>query len=279
MNDAGLTWFSHIPPKVNRILPALLIREVLQLNLKKMRVLQTLLSLTFLSVASAFDLKTMEVPNRLWVVFIPLSAVTAVANVLANPGQLHLTVMSIAFTTLIAAAIFYIGLYGGADAKALITLSIAHPTQIQLTHPLTLPFLPLTVFNNSLILMVLTLPAALIRNLYWKAKGGKSLFKGLEGEPAWKKTVALILCIKTSKSKIKPYHIPAERIERTGGEARRTLKIFQRVREEDTVIDESIPEETFITYSLPMLPFLTLGYILTITVGDLILQMVTVFLG
>jgi len=244
-----------------------------------MRVLQTLLSLTFLSVASFYDLKTMEVPNRLWVVFIPLSAVTAVANVLANPGQLHLVLMSMAFTTLIAVAIFYVGLYGGADAKALITLSIAHPTQIQLTDPLTLPFLPLTVFNNSLILMVLTLPAALIRNLYWKAKGGSPLFKGLEAEPAWKKAAALLLCIKTSKSKIKPYHIPAERFEWTGGEARRTLKIFQRVREEDTAIDESIPEESFITYSLPMLPFLTLGYVLAITIGDLILQMVTVFLG
>ena len=68
-------------------------------------------------------------------------------------------------------------------------------------------------------------------------------------------------------------------MEAKGEETRRTLKIFQRVREEDTAIDESIPEESFITYSLPMLPFLTLGYVLAITMGDLILQMVTVFLG
>jgi hypothetical protein len=68
-------------------------------------------------------------------------------------------------------------------------------------------------------------------------------------------------------------------LEAKGEETRRTLKIFQRVREEDTAIDETIPEESFITYSLPMLPFLTLGYILAITIGDSILNFIAIFRG
>jgi len=238
--------------------------------------LQSLLSITFLTIASAYDLKTREVPNKIWVIFIPLSIITTTARLLTDPNQFTLTLISIAITALISIVIFYLGLYGGADAKALITLAIAHPTPSN--QGLVLPILPLTTFNNSLILMVLTIPAALVRNLYWTKKSHRPLFHGLEKEPAWRKVAALLLCIKKSKSEIKPYNIPAERIETIGGEMKRTLKIFQRVKEEDTSIDDTIPEDVFITYSLPMLPFLTIGYIVAITIGDLIFHTIRIFL-
>lgn len=234
------------------------------------------LSLAFLAVASVYDLKTREVPNKIWIVFIPFSIIATIVYTLANPNQFYLTLASITITTLIAVVIFYAGLYGGADAKALITLALTHPTQSNSSF--ILPILPLTAFNNSLVLMVLTLPISLFRNLYWKIKNHQPLFKELDREPTWKKAAALILCIKTSKSKIKPYHIITERIEIKDGETKRTLKIFQKVREEDTIVDNTIPEYAFVAYSLPVLPFLTLGYILTITTGDLILHLTAIVL-
>jgi hypothetical protein len=175
-----------------------------------------------------------------------------------------------------AVIIFYVGLYGGADAKALITLAIAHPTNP--SQLLTNPILPISAFNNSLILMVLTIPIALIKNLYWQKKNNKSLFEGLSHEPLWKKMVVLLVCIKKSKSEIKNYHVPAERYENVE-EKRRTLKIFQRVYQDDITIDDTVPEEVFVMYSLPMLPFIAIGYLLSITMGDMILLLISSLLG
>ena len=236
-----------------------------------------ILSLAFLIIASIYDLKSREVPKKIWVFFIPVSIVTTIAQLIANPNQIYITLASITLTTLIAFAVFYTGLYGGADAKGLITLSLAHPTQSQ-NKSLILPTLPLSAFNNSLLLMVVTLPLSLIRNIYWKIKNNQPLFKGLEREPIWKKVAALIFCIKTPKSKIKPYHILTERIEIKDGKPKRILKIFQKVKEENTMIDDTVPDDAFIAFSLPMLPFLTLGYLVAVTLGDLILHLTFVIL-
>jgi preflagellin peptidase FlaK len=239
-----------------------------------MNLLQILVSLTFLTIASVYDLKTMEVPNKIWAFFLPVSLITTTVHMLNNPNHFPLTLASIAITTIIALTIFYFGLYGGADAKALITLSVAHP--ITSSPTLIFPLIPLITFNNSLLLMVLMLPVAFIRNLYWKFQNRQTLFQGLEREPFWRKIAALFLCVKTSKSKIKPYHMLAETFNHVDGELYRTLKIFQRVEEENSSISDAfLPESVFIVYSLPMLPFLTLAYILSITVGDLILHLIT----
>jgi len=235
------------------------------------------LSFTFLIIASIYDLKTREVPNKIWIVFIPISCITTVIHILANTSQFYFSIASITITTLIAIGIFYAGLYGGSDAKALITLALAHPTL--LNKSLTLPILPLSAFNNSLVLMLLALPVSTLRNFYWKMQTHQPLFKGLEKEPIQKKLGALIFCVKTQKSKIKPYHIIAERIENKNGETRRTLHIFQKVKEEDGIVDCSIPENAFVAFSLPMLPFLTCGYLLSITIGDLIFRILTTFRG
>ena len=107
----------------------------------------------------------------------------------------------------------------------------------------------------------------------------KSLFQGLEKEPNWKKVAALLFCIKTETSKIKPYHILAEKRIYLNGEAQRTLKIFQKVPEEDVKIDNTLPDDVFVVFSLPMLPFLTIAYILSIVSGDLILHLLTILLS
>lgn len=242
-----------------------------------MCILQILISLTFLIIASAYDLKTREVPNKIWVIFMPLSIIITASRIVARPEELWLSLASIAIATTIALTVFYLGLYGGADAKALMTLAVTHPTY--LSQALVLPFLPLSAFQNSLVLMALMCPVVLARNLRRKLKTGRPLFEGLEREPVMKKAGALLFCMKKSKSEIKSYDVLAERLEPAGTEVRRTLKIFQKVKEDDTVTDETIPEEVFVTYSLPMLPFLTVGYLLAISVGDLILQLVAFFLS
>ena len=125
--------------------------------------------------------------------------------------------------------------------------------------------------------MVLMLPLSLVRNIYWTIKNHRPLFQGLEGEPIWKKAAALILCIKISRLNVKPYDMIAEKIKTENGQTKKTLKIFQRISEESAV-EDIVSEDVFVLYSLPMLPFLFIGYILSISTGDLILRLLSVIL-
>jgi preflagellin peptidase FlaK len=238
--------------------------------------LQILLSLALLGVASLFDLRSREVPNLVWVAFLPPSLVVTALDLYQHPEQLSLVVISIALTTGISLTIFYLGLYGGADAKALITLAVAHP--VTSIPPLQTPLLPLTTFTNSLLLMLVVAPVALIKNIQWIRSTQQSLFHGLNGESVWRKLAALFLCVKVSKATIQPYHIIAERRVTEGDVERRTLQLFHRIEDEDAQVDDSIPDDVFIVYSLPMLPFILIAYIVTLTVGDLVFHLLATIL-
>ena len=80
------------------------------------------------------------------------------------------------------------------------------------------------------------------------------------------------------KTAIKPYHMIAEQRVIEDGVASRQLRLFQRIPEEDTVIDENVPNTVFIAYSLPMLPFLLVGYVITLTIGDLIFHILALIM-
>ena len=235
--------------------------------------LQILISGTMLGIASFLDIRTREIPNKLWLAFLPFSTLATLLTITADLTQIPLIVISIALTSGIALLIFYLGLYGGADAKALISLSIAHPTAS--IPPLHTPMLPLTTLTNSLLLMLLSTPIALIKNVYWKTTTRQALFDGLEHEAFWRKIAALFLCVKVSKASIKPYHLIAEQPLEEGV---RQLKLFQQIGDEDTIVDEKVPEFTFIAYSLPMLPFILAGYLISLTIGDLIFHLLTLIL-
>lgn len=238
-----------------------------------MSFLQVLISGTMLGIASFLDIRTREISNKLWLVFLPFSTLVTLVTIINGLTQATLIVTSIAVTSGIALLIFYLGLYGGADAKALISLSIAHP--IASIPPLQTPMLPLTTLTNSLLLMLLSTPIALIKNIYWKTTTRKALFEGLEHEAVWRKIAALFLCVKVSKASIKPYHMIAEQHPEEGT---RQLKLFQQIVDEDTTVDENVPDFVFIAYSLPMLPFILVGYVISLTIGDLIFHLLTILM-
>jgi preflagellin peptidase FlaK len=226
-----------------------------------------------LGIASVLDIQTREVTNKLWVIFLPLGTLLTTLSIIGDSTQIILIITSIAITSGIALLIFYLGLYGGADAKALISLSIAHP--LASIPPLQTQILPLTTLTNSLLLMLFSTPVALIKNIHWKLTTQKPLFDGLEHEPVWKKLATLFLCTKVSRNSIKPYNIIAEQHSEEGV---KQLKLFQQVLDEDTIVDEHVPNHVFIAFSLPMLPFILVGYVITLTIGDLIFHLLAIIM-
>ena len=184
---------------------------------------------------------------------------------------------SVAFSFAIFYVIFYLGFFGGADAKILIILSIIMPWPPHLTVRGTLapslPIFSLSIFNNTLLASVLTVPYALVSNIRWRRRTGRRLFKNLESESPLKKMAALILCVKTERSRIKPYDIIAE-------EAGRII-LLRKVQEEDLTEEDlrNLPEDVFVTFSIPMVIFITIGFTAALILGDLIIFLVATLLG
>jgi len=85
----------------------------------------------------------------------------------------------------------------------------------------------------------------------------------LESESTLKKLTALILSIKTERSRIKPYKMIAEEWGR--------IRLLKKVREEDLTKEDlkNLPENVFIT----------MGFTISIFLGDLIIFLVGTLLS
>jgi len=120
-----------------------------------------------------------------WAILAPSAlALTAFQFFMSAPELLYTYVLSFAITSALALALFYAGAFGGADAKALICLSLAlpiYPMHLLQQPWFVSPLFPVTVFTNGVLLAALSVVYALFRNLLWKSKTKKGIFEG-EGQ-------------------------------------------------------------------------------------------------
>jgi len=195
-------------------------------------------------------------------------------------STLAFTGISIAISIVIFFAVFYIGLWGGADSKALITLAILFPSVpeiVQQSSYYALPIFPITIFDNSIVSTIVIVPIGIAVNLAWKVRTRRQLFEGLEHESIWRRIGALTTCMKTNSSKLKPYDSIAEELfVDKDGQHKRRLKLFQRVEEDENggppSRSPSLPDEVFVSIPIPMIVFITIGLAVSLTFGDLIIR-------
>jgi preflagellin peptidase FlaK len=242
------------------------------------------LSLILLSYASWHDYRIREVPNEVWVLLAPLGLILSLAQIfIASQGSLITLALSFLTLTGIALALFFLGFFGGADAKALICLSLILPFSPASLRPylgtISLLF-PLSIFDNAILTSALNTLGILTYNLTWSVKKGEKLFEGLEGESFWKKFLVLITGYKVEPTKFgeKSHLIPLERFtEEENGIVTRHLRVLINVNEEKTDIEnldrfsEKLKGKIWATPSLPFMIFITLGLVLTLFLGDIIL--------
>ncbi len=241
--------------------------------------------LAFLIYASWSDYKTREVSNMVWVVFAPAAlALTVVQFFISAQESQYTYILSFAVTSILSLVLFYAGAFGGADAKALICLSIALPT-----YPLNFlqqswfisPLFPITVFTNGVLLAALSVIYALFRNFLWKSKTKKRLFEGLEEESLGRKIVALLTGYKTKISTLKEreHLYPLEDVYvNEKGENRRKLLVFPKDEEREDIVarllkaadEEELENEVLATPGLPLLIFITAGLIVGLAYGDIV---------
>ncbi|HDI46216.1 MAG TPA: prepilin peptidase, partial [Candidatus Methanomethylia archaeon] len=113
-----------------------------------------------LTISSIQDWKTREIDDKIWVCMGIAGGMLTAADLAFqwSTPKLLLTAISIALAFIIGFSIYYLGLFGGADAKALLCIAAVTPYPPKLVEPILPsinPFFPITVFCNGLLLSLL----------------------------------------------------------------------------------------------------------------------------
>ena len=246
--------------------------------------IRIVLSLTFLSYASWHDYKSREVSNKVWAFYAPLGLTLTLLHIFLTNNYSLLINLGISFSVFagITIPLFYLGFFGGADVKVFLCLSLAMPFAPISSFPLlgfVSPLYGMSIFGNSVIISALTAVAMLLYNLLWYARTGTKLFEGLDHEPTIKKIIALFTGYKISVSEFKnKLHLaPMEELTKEeSGEILRTLRLFIRTDiDRETIIAQikdllGDQQKIWVTPYLPFIVFITIGFILTLLVGDII---------
>ena len=238
------------------------------------------LTLVLLTYASWSDWKSREVSDRVWVVLASSGGfLTALRMLLWSRPEPLLWGLGLALLTVFASALYYVGFLGGADSKALICLGLALPELPSFLDPLLgvwIVFLPFTIVFNTFLLAALTVLYVALRNLCYWARRGK-IFDGFEGEPLRRKVVAFLVAYKVCRRRLlgNPGLSLAEEISNGG----RRWNFRLRIVEEPVNSLEGLPSEVWVTPQLPLLVFITLALIVSLILGDLVLQIIVWFLS
>ena len=256
-----------------------------------------ILCLSFLIYASWSDYKTREVSNKVWIILGPISLFLTSFQFLVYSPQtfqaITFYVLSFGITSSLVIIIFYVGGFGGADAKALMCIALALPIYPNNLFPqqpdFISPLFPITIFTNSVLLGALSVFYALFRNLFWKVKNKRDIFEGLENESIGKKILALFSGYKINLSKLKTGHMfPLEDIEITGeGIKKRKLLVFPNDEEREEIITrliknvekKKLDSGIWATPGLPLLIFITLGTIIALIYGDIVWNLLSSIIG
>lgn len=250
------------------------------------------LTVILLTYASWCDWHFREVSDKVWIVFISLGFPLTVTQILVLKNFELFYPVIFSFITIFALSLLlsYLKLFGGADLKALICLSLTFPWllgNVGFKLELLSPIFSLSILGNSLILCVLTIvPFILIKNLEWKLKNKDSLFRGFEDEPLSKKILMFVFVgFKVKKEKLKTSHYSlAEEIKKIGDKkVKRSLKLSSALTISNLLEEKfdvkSLPEEVWVTPRIPMIIFILGGFLTAIFIGDFILLILVRFIG
>lgn len=254
--------------------------------------IRIVLNLTFLSYASWHDYRSREVSNKVWLFYAPLGLILTLLHVFLTTNLSLLLVLGISFAVFagITIPLFYLGFFGGADVKAFLSLSLAMPFAPVSSFPflgVVSPLYGMSIFGNAVIVSALTAVAMVLYNLIWYAKTGKKLFEGLPHEPTIKKLLAMFTGYKVTVSefKTKLHLAPMEEPSKgEDGKIIRTLRLFIRTDVDREAIIAQIEalvgdqQMIWVTPYLPFIVFITIGFVLTLLIGDIIFGVLMVLL-
>jgi Flp pilus assembly protein protease CpaA len=110
-----------------------------------------------LTLAAIQDYKTGEVQNRLWL-YAPIGLTLSIIEMILCPGLAVAMGIAAAVTAAISLTLFYVGAWGGADTKAVLTIAASTPLT-----PLATIYPTVTVITTLTIASLLAVPVIVIK--------------------------------------------------------------------------------------------------------------------
>jgi len=219
--------------------------------------------------SSYSDWVSREVDDKVWIISGIIGGALTTLNLLLTWSFRHLilALISIGFGCGLAYAFYYFGFYGGADAKAVMVISIGLP----LYYPRMRlhPFTGLASLSNGLLISLIMPISMLIINLSTILRG-EDIFMGFEHESRIRKLAALFFGIRVRDAKRRKFWLPLE--EERGGRRYFSFNILT------FELEEPKRDDCWVTPGLPLLIFITAGFLTFILFGDLIYVIASIFI-
>ena len=230
-----------------------------------MTVVRVCIALAMFAVAAAVDIRRREVDDRLWLAF----AGPAAALYFVDYGNFDLVpaLLSAGLGSGASYALYRTGLFGGADALAMIALAVILPTydgRFMLAGTVVHPLSTLTLLSNAVVLSSAHLAINVARNArYWARHG--DLFAGMD-ETRGRKALALLLGHRSSGQGF------AFLMEKKAG-ARRFD--FALKNTEETQFESR--KDVWVMPGMPFLAYMLAGLVAMVLAGDLAFGLLTLF--
>ncbi len=246
--------------------------------------LRIVLTVAMLGYASYRDVKTREVSDVVWVVFGGAGLLIDGYELAAGTIGWESMGVAVGFSLVFALFSGYLGFFGGADLLAFVAIALLNPTtpEVGLT-PLVFPpvLFPLTVISDSILIGASTALVVLVVNLGSSRRMG--LFEGYPKVGLGTKFLLLLTGRSKELSKVRgpPFEYPLEKLNEDGSvgiHVRPDLSDDAAAIETLNKLRSSGRGRVWVSYSLPFLLILGLGYLCAVVFGDFSLWIVSIFL-
>jgi preflagellin peptidase FlaK len=222
------------------------------LDLATLDGIRIVLAVIMLGIATVSDIKKREISDIIWIVFGGLGACLIIFA--ANPGDELLKIGISMIVAPIVILIWRFGLFGGADAFAIIALAVLAPNMTLMEGIIT----PFTVLTNTILLSIVPMLVNVTRNIVLLVTKN-DIFEGFN-ETKGRKILAMFIGYRAANPKF------GFSIERDLGN-RKKLNLSLQHAEHAAFCSK---KDTWITPGIPYMIFILAGFVVQLVYGDII---------
>lgn len=214
--------------------------------------LRIVLALAMLGIACASDIKKREISDWIWVVFGAIAAILIPFSPNITDELFKIGIAMIVAP--ISIIIWRFGLFGGADAFALIVLAALVPSASLAQGTIT----PFTTLTNAVLLSIIPMLVNVTRNVVLLAIK-RDIFEGFN-ETKKKKIIAMFVGYRAANPKF------GFSIEQKQGKYKKLNLSLQHAE----YAEFCTKQDTWITPGIPYMIFIAAGFVIQLLYGDII---------
>ncbi len=233
-------------------------------------VIKVLITLAIFLKASVHDIKEREVPDELWIFMVVCGLILDGIQYFIQPYSLLIAILQFVIIFALANFMFYVAGFGGADAKALIALSVMFPVYPRMgMFPILntgIGIFAFSVLSNSVIVAPILALMLFIRNL--KERDGKLIYK--------------FIGLKVDADRIPRFYNLLEYVD----EDWKVVRVVRGVEPSNSMLkrlkeakEKRIIDRVWVTPALPFLVFMTAGFVIAVVFGDILVWLMCLILA